>query len=688
MAAGELIMSLLVETGSFETDTKRAQDTLTKLDKAIKQLQKTVSEANQQSENFVGPLQPGKIRPAIYAVDKLNNSVQKSQAGFRSANQILQNTSYQVTDFVVQVTGGVSAMRAFSQQAPQFLGAFGPIGAALGVGAALFGAFAPMIMEAIGATKSFDDAMKASEDALSGVATAGRTFDMSPIVKQFNEADAATRRSIMELLNYKKALIDVTNIDLKKAFSENVAGLTDTGFLGQFSDAMPSARFAEKMGISVNKEMYADLRVLRYEYGSVQEFADKYATTLTKGNEEGRKFAKTIIEMARSLKEGELATKAIEEVQKKMTEAGAKGHIETAKESAKATKEAEKQAKLLEKMYENQRVGADKFAESMERANKQVEFQGSLVGKTKSEVEILNAQYKIQAELEKAIQDIERQNGTIRAEEYAKMKSAADEALAVQVASIQKRQEIERSASYGIEQSFRNYVDSAGNMAKNMEGVFTSAFKGMEDGLVKFAMTGKLNFSDFANSVISDIMRIYIRMMIVGLAEKTLGAFFAPAAGMSQSTQASAYGGAGQQFSNAGGNISSWGSMKYADGGYTGDGSKYQPAGIVHAGEFVMSKEATNRIGVGTLSRMLKGYASGGYVGSSMPSGSNGDGVVINIKNEAGGDGYQATATARKNDSGFDVDILVRKALTNDLRNNGPMSQTISSTYGLSRRTR
>ena len=55
----------------------------------------------------------------------------------------------------------------------------------------------------------------------------------------------------------------------------------------------------------------------------------------------------------------------------------------------------------------------------------------------------------------------------------------------------------------------------------------------------------------------------------------------------------------------------------FAGGGYTGDGGKYEPAGIVHKGEFVMTKEATQRIGVGNLYRMMRGYANGGVVGSS-----------------------------------------------------------------------
>lgn len=58
----------------------------------------------------------------------------------------------------------------------------------------------------------------------------------------------------------------------------------------------------------------------------------------------------------------------------------------------------------------------------------------------------------------------------------------------------------------------------------------------------------------------------------------------------------------------------------FAEGGYTGPGARSKPAGVVHGGEFVFSKPAVDRIGVGRLSalhRGLRGYAEGGLV---MPS--------------------------------------------------------------------
>ncbi|MHA7882588.1 lysozyme family protein [Nitratireductor rhodophyticola] len=64
-----------------------------------------------------------------------------------------------------------------------------------------------------------------------------------------------------------------------------------------------------------------------------------------------------------------------------------------------------------------------------------------------------------------------------------------------------------------------------------------------------------------------------------------------------------------------------FGFLGFADGGYTGNGGKYEPAGVVHRGEYVMSKEATRRLGVGNLEALhrgaLRGFAEGGYTGSA-----------------------------------------------------------------------
>ncbi len=53
----------------------------------------------------------------------------------------------------------------------------------------------------------------------------------------------------------------------------------------------------------------------------------------------------------------------------------------------------------------------------------------------------------------------------------------------------------------------------------------------------------------------------------------------------------------------------------FATGGFTGTGGKDQPAGIVHRGEFGFTRQATSA-SCGNLYRLMRGYATGGHVGT------------------------------------------------------------------------
>ncbi|MCQ0810079.1 phage tail length tape measure family protein [Klebsiella pneumoniae] len=54
-------------------------------------------------------------------------------------------------------------------------------------------------------------------------------------------------------------------------------------------------------------------------------------------------------------------------------------------------------------------------------------------------------------------------------------------------------------------------------------------------------------------------------------------------------------------------NIQAVSGVGFASGGYTGPGGKYQPAGIVHKGEYVFDQASTNRIGVSRLEALRNG---------------------------------------------------------------------------------
>ncbi|MGH0280741.1 phage tail length tape measure family protein [Sinorhizobium meliloti] len=73
----------------------------------------------------------------------------------------------------------------------------------------------------------------------------------------------------------------------------------------------------------------------------------------------------------------------------------------------------------------------------------------------------------------------------------------------------------------------------------------------------------------------------------------------------------------------------------FASGGYTGKGAASAVAGVVHGGEYVFSKRATDKIGVRHLDAMhrsAKGYQAGGNVTPVMPAANQNAGGVIIVR--------------------------------------------------------
>jgi lambda family phage tail tape measure protein len=509
--------------------------------------------------------------------------------------------------------------------------------------ATLGGAIGDLIIKSSGA-KTIADSFKLVDNALSQVSVTAQQFDMKNMIEQFNAADANVRKGILSLVEYRKIAAELAGEETAKALQKELTDVVSPGFLrrmvGDFS--------ASDLGLKpeVATDFFAEVRSGTTEASIL---AQKYGADLARGNEKAKALAETINKAAMAQQSLANATSAMSRFQQSAAVAGATGKIAVPGAKDKMTPE--------ERLAKQQMESADKFVDSLQRQTAQLEHNKQMIGMTTQEVELLNAQYKIQADLEKAIQDIERQGTKMKQGDLERMKAAAQEAEAAQRAILEKSFARQQDPMMGIKDAMTALQNEANNVAGSMQRVFTKAFDSMANGIVQFAMTGKMNFADFANSLVADIMRIYVRMALLSAMKPLMPAGFALAG--------------------------------FAEGGYTGDGGKNEAAGIVHKGEFVMTKEATNRIGVGTLYRMMRGYAEGGLVGGSMPAMGNGadGGVVINIKNEAGADGYKASATARKNDTGFNIDVLVRKAVTDDMRNNGPMSQTISATYGLRRST-
>ncbi|MPS76585.1 MAG: phage tail tape measure protein [Achromobacter sp.] len=203
----------------------------------------------------------------------------------------------------------------------------------------------------------------------------------------------------------------------------------------------------------------------------------------------------------------------------------------------------------------------------------------------------------------------------------------------------------------GAKSALDNYLTSAADVADQTKGMFSSAFQGMEDAIVRFATTGKLSFRDFATSVLADLARIATRQAIVGMVGSLVGTLGGGAAGLGSATAA--------DVGAAGGGL-----MFLDGGGYTGDQPRDQITGLVHGQEYVLNAAATARIGRGTLDAMNAGAGlsfsgfEGGFVAplmNSSPSASAGQPPRITIHNNGTPQEYTAEQLTRE-----DVVLIAR----------------------------
>ena len=278
------------------------------------------------------------------------------------------------------------------------------------------------------------------------------------------------------------------------------------------------------------------------------------------------------------------------------------------------------------------------FSRVQKLADYQAAFELDMLGRSTLQVTQLTAARKIQLEVDEKIRQAKKKDPAVDT-----TRLMADGALAIAnaqdavTASFNKQQ----SAVFGVSEAFRKYSESAKNTGAQIENVMSRAFQGMEDALVNFVMTGKLNFKDLANSIIADIARIIIK----------------------------------QELSNALGIGGSGGSSSFIAAafksifGFAGGGSP--PVGrasiVGESGPELFIPQSAGTI--------IPNSAFGG--GNSM---------VVNIVEAPGQGGQQSRATSNGVDTLTIMVEKIKSSIAGDIKNgSGAIPAAMSSTYGVNR---
>lgn len=321
--------------------------------------------------------------------------------------------------------------------------------------------------------------------------------------------------------------------------------------------------------------------------------------------------------------------------------------IETIKEKAKAIDDLARANSVAQ------------FAYDRSKEIEQMQFETTLIGKSRAEQEKLNALRQIDVLYQQASVDLGEKELANLQRNVELTKQQIEEEL-------RKREAMKGDPMAGLKQGLSDFSESAMDVMENVRNVTTNALNNMSDALADFALTGKGSFKDFANAVISDITRMVMKMLVFKAIEA---------------------GGQAMGFDMG------WMSKGHAYGGYTGHGGKFEPKGIVHGGEFVFTKEATAKLGVGNLYRLMhaaQGYASGGFVGAvagripvtPQPTLARAGGVQMTIVNHitVTGNGDAVLAQAMKEAAQQGTEAGAQKAhamMLQDFQSNGAARRTL-----------
>lgn len=195
----------------------------------------------------------------------------------------------------------------------------------------------------------------------------------------------------------------------------------------------------------------------------------------------------------------------------------------------------------------------------------------------------------------------------------------------------------------GAQKAYEEFEQQVSDVSGNVQEMWGSAFEGATDVLAEFFTTGKFQVEDFLADLARQFAEFQAQKVVLDLFNMMMGGVTAGGKNDYNYVQ--------QNYSPGG--------RGYAVGGFTGPGGKYEPAGVVHRGEYVINADSTRKLGVDYLNR-LNSYATGGFVGQTNGPAMGG----LNIEIVNNGEPVQATsATMQKQPDGTQLLRLVLDAV-------------------------
>jgi lambda family phage tail tape measure protein len=618
-------------------------------------------------------------RPLPGAMDRIG-------AAFNNNSSRIQNTSFQLSDLIVQMEMGVPASRALGQQLPQMLGGFGPLGAVIGVAVGALLTFAPSVLGAADGAEALTKAMNDLTDAVDAYASASAAA-ASPTDKLIEQYGAASGKA-RELLQINQELAKLNALDALAASSEALVGA-----FGDFEGQTGEQLIATGEKVEVLRAQMADLQkqaetasgeqagMISNSIGSLQVQIDQLAgyrkgiesvkEALGATQEEAITFSAALADLQTALTVDEQVvalaevkrlmleitggTENMTKVQRELTAqmiAGALASLDLSDGTAAAANNisaATSNATALANEMGRAAVNAISMATNATQARREAEirlqFQGDPGGQA-------GAMFDLQSGIMQGSQDmgVRMQAATLRAQTVAEAERLAEVTaqLDAQTAQLTQTMSGAGSAAAKVDQEVAKLTETFDPFQKVVEGVagtieseLNSAFASVLDGTKTLGEA----LLDFASNVLAQVAQDLFAQQ-----------FSKPIAA-----------GIAEIFSAKGNVFNSAGVTPFANGGVVSGPTIFPFAnGIGLMGE------------AGPEAIMPLARGADGKLGVTAANGNSAPNVIINNYS-----GQEATASS---DSAGNLVVEIGRAIAQDITSGGPSYRAIRTTFGLGNR--
>lgn len=412
----------------------------------------------------------------------------------------------------------------------------------------LLGTFVNKLDEAAAGGKAAQDSLKKIGISLNDIATLGSDQLFSKTVEQLAKIDDPVRRNAAAFDVFGKAIRGVDVKKLNEELKQNIS-VTDAQKSGIEDAADAADMFAKSWG-DLNKvtaefigplakglaQFFEDLvDGLDRAINGIKNLLNLFDELLNKiprlpGNGGGDEYDAALT--------GGVDVSTGGYTRKGGGSSGGASSSYRGGRSVSAAKDS-KLDQLLKELATIQQISSA-YGTTLKLQLENIQLQTQKLSMTKDEAQVAQVIYELEKKRAEQVAELEDRIAVARETgadqkvidalnaQIAKVNELTETYRSQIVAATEAQQNFAQSFEGGLAASFQKFQFDAINTAAYVEQSVDSVFANMTSALDQFVETGKFSFSDFAKSVIQDLIKIQLRMQLTALFAKALG--FASAA--------------------------------------------------------------------------------------------------------------------------------------------------------------